>query len=601
MDLLNAGVKDASDKKILVDMLFWAVDNPPPANYLLISGDRDFSNALHQLRMRRYNILLAQPPNVSQALVAAAKKVWLWTTLLNGGPPLAEMPQFHNASGSSSSTVETPVSTVPHSTQPTDSKQKNQINGKVDTRNKGKQNQNRKTQNQQNSTIPRTTSNGSLEAQQPNVPGASMPKQKNGAKQPSPASSSKISGPGAQKSTHVNINRSSSSLSQSSLQIPPASNNSHLSNVPISGFAQPRPGVPGSYGNSPHQAQYSQPPRPSDPFPPHLNLYSQPPRPSDPFPPHLNPQPWNLSEPNSIYNSYPPAGTYGPSFSTPSTGGPVGLPFGALPGKSSTLPCPPSQAMPRGPPGRSSTPPCPPSSAIPRGPPFASMPDMSKLTISEYPNGVHDNNTHGSTTSMGNNNTSDNGLWGSPGCPEPSTLVQGQMGFILRALHVLKSDKMAPTEANIADCIRYGEMNIPNFNVRMALDNAIEHQVVVVHKLGNNLPLYVGKNDALWKCINVIDSNVKDPESKFDIVLKFLSSAEGRAAILSSECRYHAAVILKKGCLKDKGYALGKILRILHVILHVRKWVVPHASGWQPLTLTISSDSDVSVGINTDP
>ena len=50
-------MKDASDKKILVDMLFWAVDNPAPANYLLISGDRDFSNALHQLRMRRYNIL----------------------------------------------------------------------------------------------------------------------------------------------------------------------------------------------------------------------------------------------------------------------------------------------------------------------------------------------------------------------------------------------------------------------------------------------------------------------------------------------------------------------------------------------------------------
>ncbi|KAK8982120.1 hypothetical protein V6N11_037297 [Hibiscus sabdariffa] len=57
--IVPAGVRDASDKKILVDMLFWAVDNPAPANYLLISGDRDFSNALHQLRMRRYNILLA--------------------------------------------------------------------------------------------------------------------------------------------------------------------------------------------------------------------------------------------------------------------------------------------------------------------------------------------------------------------------------------------------------------------------------------------------------------------------------------------------------------------------------------------------------------
>ncbi|KFK27886.1 hypothetical protein AALP_AA8G442300 [Arabis alpina] len=83
-----AGIKDASDKKILVDMLLWAIDNPAPANYMLISGDRDFSYALHQLRMRRYNILLAQPPQASVPLVAAAKYVWLWTSLASGGPPL---------------------------------------------------------------------------------------------------------------------------------------------------------------------------------------------------------------------------------------------------------------------------------------------------------------------------------------------------------------------------------------------------------------------------------------------------------------------------------------------------------------------------------
>ncbi|PKI55528.1 hypothetical protein CRG98_024140 [Punica granatum] len=80
-------VKDASDKKILVDMLLWSVDNPAPANYLLISGDRDFSNALHQLSMRRYNILLAQPQQASAPLIAAAKSVWLWTSLSAGGSP----------------------------------------------------------------------------------------------------------------------------------------------------------------------------------------------------------------------------------------------------------------------------------------------------------------------------------------------------------------------------------------------------------------------------------------------------------------------------------------------------------------------------------
>ncbi|CAM0906958.1 unnamed protein product [Alopecurus aequalis] len=93
-----AGIKDASDKKILVDMLFWAIDNPPPANYLLISGDRDFSNAIHKLKMRRYNILLAQPPNVSQTLTAAAKSVWLWKSLLAGEPPLAQSPYISSTS-----------------------------------------------------------------------------------------------------------------------------------------------------------------------------------------------------------------------------------------------------------------------------------------------------------------------------------------------------------------------------------------------------------------------------------------------------------------------------------------------------------------------
>ncbi|XP_020262872.1 meiosis arrest female protein 1 homolog, partial [Asparagus officinalis] len=133
-----AGVKDASDKKILVDMLFWAVDNPPPANYLLISGDRDFSNALHQLRMRRYNILLAQPVTVSQALVSAAKNVWLWASLLIGGPPLPESPQLHNASSGSRSNVETPSRSMPDASQPTDSKQKNHGNGKGYGQNKVK-------------------------------------------------------------------------------------------------------------------------------------------------------------------------------------------------------------------------------------------------------------------------------------------------------------------------------------------------------------------------------------------------------------------------------------------------------------------------------
>ncbi|KAJ6414188.1 hypothetical protein OIU84_006919 [Salix udensis] len=123
-----AGVKDASDKKILVDMLFWAVDNAAPANYLLISGDRDFSNALHQLRMRRYNILLAQPQRASAPLLAAAKSVWLWTSLLAGGPPLSEGESLQpdsNSYMSSSDSLQTPLSDATQLKQPVDSYSEN--------------------------------------------------------------------------------------------------------------------------------------------------------------------------------------------------------------------------------------------------------------------------------------------------------------------------------------------------------------------------------------------------------------------------------------------------------------------------------------------
>ena len=111
-------MKDASDKKILVDMLFWAVDNPAPANYLLISGDRDFSSALHQLRLRRYNILLAQPLQASAPLIAAARSVWLWTSLSAGGPPLPSGDLSNTAVGNLSFSSERVQNPLPEPIQP---------------------------------------------------------------------------------------------------------------------------------------------------------------------------------------------------------------------------------------------------------------------------------------------------------------------------------------------------------------------------------------------------------------------------------------------------------------------------------------------------
>ncbi|CAN7080703.1 unnamed protein product [Brassica oleracea var. botrytis] len=60
----------------------WVLENPAPANLMLISGDGDFSYALNRLRMLRYNILLAHPLQASPFLVASARTSWMWRSLI---------------------------------------------------------------------------------------------------------------------------------------------------------------------------------------------------------------------------------------------------------------------------------------------------------------------------------------------------------------------------------------------------------------------------------------------------------------------------------------------------------------------------------------
>lgn len=39
-------------------------------------------------------------------------------------------------------------------------------------------------------------------------------------------------------------------------------------------------------------------------------------------------------------------------------------------------------------------------------------------------------------------------------------------------------------------------------------------------------------------------------------------------------------------CLKE--LALGNILQILNMVIAIKKWIVHHPSGWQPLTITLA-------------
>ncbi|KAL0333016.1 UNVERIFIED_CONTAM: hypothetical protein Scaly_2203100 [Sesamum calycinum] len=79
-----SGGKNSADRSLLVDLMYWVSQNPPPAHLFLISGDRDFAGILHRLRMNNYNILLASPDNAPSVLCSAATIMWQWSSLLKG-------------------------------------------------------------------------------------------------------------------------------------------------------------------------------------------------------------------------------------------------------------------------------------------------------------------------------------------------------------------------------------------------------------------------------------------------------------------------------------------------------------------------------------
>lgn len=62
VDCPHNGKKDVVDKTLMVDMLTFALDNPPPnATIILISGDGDFMRAVASLRLRQYRMVVIAP------------------------------------------------------------------------------------------------------------------------------------------------------------------------------------------------------------------------------------------------------------------------------------------------------------------------------------------------------------------------------------------------------------------------------------------------------------------------------------------------------------------------------------------------------------
>lgn len=60
-------------------------------------------------------------------------------------------------------------------------------------------------------------------------------------------------------------------------------------------------------------------------------------------------------------------------------------------------------------------------------------------------------------------------------------------------------------------------------------------------------------------------------------------------------CRYEAALILRKACMEE--LSLGHALQILTMICSVKRWIVPHNTAWQPISITLDeskSDTDIT-------
>ncbi|KAG6920005.1 hypothetical protein DXG01_013354 [Tephrocybe rancida] len=77
-DCPHNGRKDVADKMMLVDMLAYAIDKPPPSTIILISGDRDFAYAVSVLRLRRYRVVIISLAGVHTSLKIQASTFLDW-------------------------------------------------------------------------------------------------------------------------------------------------------------------------------------------------------------------------------------------------------------------------------------------------------------------------------------------------------------------------------------------------------------------------------------------------------------------------------------------------------------------------------------------
>ncbi|WMV17338.1 hypothetical protein MTR67_010723 [Solanum verrucosum] len=462
-----AVTKDASDKKILVDMIFWAVDNPAPANYLLISGDGDFSNAIHQLRMRKYNILLAQPVYASPALAVAATNVWQWTRLAAGGSPRGlpfrtnTLPQNY---------IPTPISKPISANQPAYSN---------------------------------TNTNANASRAQ------------------------SLSNPGCYfdtKTKAIYVTKNSNQLTMTGMSSRPAIVEETSSSYCPRALVQfvPHLFFTKSDSSENHNSKFIE------------NKPAQ----RTQLQPFLVPD--NFVKLNSCQdNLRPPLQRPEGSadFSTPFVHNhDAGMGRGDLCGSMNKGDIRPEFSF------------LPPSSGVSKS--VCGNLDLD-LQLPEH--------------------------------------IQSLIRVIFNSLNTLRFEKILPTKENLGYCIRYSNPEYRHTDVTVALNTALEQQMIL--KLGLvNFELYVGRTARIWKCVNPLGGNPNHyKDATWNAIEEFLCSTVGHSTIAASECRYEAALILRNACLKS--LTLAEVLQILNMIITLKGWIKTH-SEWQPITITLPTTNN---------
>ncbi|KAH6910744.1 NYN domain-containing protein [Coprinopsis sp. MPI-PUGE-AT-0042] len=100
VDCPHAGKKEVADKIMIVDMMLFASDNPPPSTIVVATGDNDFSYALSMLRLRGHTIVQIVGNNYpSGAKIDRSQTLlYTWSSLRVRAKALADMHPAERAS-----------------------------------------------------------------------------------------------------------------------------------------------------------------------------------------------------------------------------------------------------------------------------------------------------------------------------------------------------------------------------------------------------------------------------------------------------------------------------------------------------------------------